>query len=120
VGAIDLYRSRAGGLDDAEIESALIVAGLAAMVVATDQGDDRIRVVDDPPFESAVDEPWAFPASVHNAAGMTSVQLGLSIDEAFVRLSAHAFASGRSLRDVADEVVARRIRLERWGDDGVG
>jgi hypothetical protein len=34
------------------------------------------------------------------------------MDEAFVRLRAHAFADGRSLREVAGDVVARRLCLE--------
>lgn len=116
VGALDLYRDRPGGLDDAEIDSALIVAGLAAMVVGAERAEDAIAF---PPaqFDTVIDEPWALPASVHHAAGMTSVQLGVSIDEALVRLSAYAFATGRALRSVADDVVTRRFRLEPWSDD---
>jgi hypothetical protein len=48
---------------------------------------------------------------------MTAVHLGLSVDEAILRLRAHAFAAGRSLRDVAADVVARRLRLESWNID---
>lgn len=47
-------------------------------------------------------------AEVHQATGMISARLGVSVDEAFVRLRAHAFAEPRRLRDV----VARRLRLE--------
>ncbi|MGB0094384.1 MAG: ANTAR domain-containing protein [Solirubrobacteraceae bacterium] len=54
-------------------------------------------------------------AEVHQATGMISVQLGVSMDEAFVRLRAHAFAAGRSLKAVAGDVVARRLRLEESG-----
>ena len=50
-------------------------------------------------------------AEVHQATGMVSAQLGVPMDEAFVRLRAHAFADRRSLRDVARDVVARRLRL---------
>ena len=51
-------------------------------------------------------------AEVHQATGMVSAQLEVPIDEAFVRLRAHAFADGRSLRDVARDVVSRRLTLE--------
>jgi AmiR/NasT family two-component response regulator len=50
-------------------------------------------------------------AEVHQATGMISVQLGVSLEEAFVRLRAHAFASGGALGDVAGEVVGRRLRF---------
>lgn len=43
---------------------------------------------------------------------MVSAQLGVSIEEAFVRLRGHAFADGRTLRDLAGEVVGRRLRLD--------
>ena len=43
---------------------------------------------------------------------MVSLQLGVSLDEAFVRLRAHAFAGERPLRAIAHDVVGRRLRLE--------
>ena len=54
-------------------------------------------------------------AEVHQATGMISLQLGVSMDEAFVRLRAHAFVAGRPLRAVAGDVVTRRLRLEESG-----
>ena len=52
-------------------------------------------------------------AEVHQATGMISVQLEVSAAEALVRLRAHAYAEGRTLRDVAADVVGRRLRLGR-------
>jgi hypothetical protein len=43
---------------------------------------------------------------------MISAQLGVSLEEAFVRLRAASFAASRQLRDVAGDVVERRLRLE--------
>jgi len=40
-------------------------------------------------------------AEVHQATGIVSVQLGVGLDEAFVRLRGHAFAEGRVLREIA-------------------
>ena len=51
-------------------------------------------------------------AEVYQAAGMISVQLGVSLEEAFVRLRAHAFAAGMPLDDIADDVVTRLLRFE--------
>jgi hypothetical protein len=52
-----------------------------------------------------------FHFAVHNAAGMVSVQEGIGVTEALIRLRAFAFGNDRLLADVADDVVARRLRL---------
>jgi hypothetical protein len=52
-----------------------------------------------------------FHFAVHNAAGMVSVQEGISVTEALIRLRAFAFSSDRLLADVAEDVLARRLRL---------
>ena len=52
-------------------------------------------------------------AEVHQACGMVSAQLEISLTEAAVRLRAHAYAEDRPLAEVAREVVARRLRLGR-------
>jgi hypothetical protein len=49
---------------------------------------------------------------------MTSVQLGIPIEDALARLRAHAFGTGRRVTDVARDVVERRLRLSASGDDG--
>ena len=57
---------------------------------------------------------------VHQATGMVIVQLGVSAAVALVRLRAYAYANDRRLRDVAGDVVARRLRFEpeeEFGDD---
>lgn len=43
---------------------------------------------------------------------MLSVQLALSLPQALLRLRAHAYSSGRSITDVCQDVVERRLRLE--------
>jgi AmiR/NasT family two-component response regulator len=43
---------------------------------------------------------------------MISVQLGSSVDEAFIRLRARAFADNQPLSELATDVVARRIRFD--------
>jgi AmiR/NasT family two-component response regulator len=42
---------------------------------------------------------------------MLTVQLGVSITEAFARLRAYAYSEDRRLADVASDIVARRLRL---------
>jgi hypothetical protein len=55
------------------------------------------------------DGSWNDRAEVHQATGMILAQLDVSAQDAFVRLRAHAFATGRPLADVARDVVARRL-----------
>lgn len=50
-------------------------------------------------------------AHVHQACGMISAQLGTDLGQALSRLRAHAWADGRSIDEVATDVVARRLRF---------
>jgi len=51
-------------------------------------------------------------AEVHQAAGMVSVQLSVSVAEARLRLRERAFAESRPLASLAADVVGRRVRFE--------
>ena len=55
---------------------------------------------------------------VHQATGMILVQLGVSAAVALVRLRAYAYAHDRPLRDVAADVVARRLRFDDHAGSG--
>lgn len=50
---------------------------------------------------------------VHQATGMVAAQLGVDVTDALLVLQAHAFATERTVRDVATDVIARRIDLAR-------
>ncbi len=106
IGVLVLYRDRPGALEVEEAARALVLADVASQVVLALQAGAPPESV----HELLAGEPphWA---EVHQATGMVSAQLGVSMDEAFVRLRAHAFADRRSLQDVARDVVARRLRL---------
>lgn len=108
VGVLAFYRDHPGALDGEELARGLVLADVASQVVLAVQAGAPADSV----HELLAGEPphWA---EVHQATGMVSAQLDVSIDEAFVRLRAHAFAERRSLRDVAGDVVARRLTLER-------
>jgi hypothetical protein len=49
---------------------------------------------------------------VHQATGMVSVQLSITMADALVRLRSHAFAAERELGEVSSDVIARRLRFE--------
>jgi hypothetical protein len=52
-------------------------------------------------------------ATVHNATGMVAAQMNVSVLDALVTLRARAFADGRTVGDVAADVVARRLRFDQ-------
>jgi hypothetical protein len=106
-GALNLYAAEPGSLTEDQHENTLVVAGLATHVIASSQLDGPIDVLVDEFSDVSTNQ-----LEIHQAAGMTSVQLGVSIAEALVRLRGHAFAEGLPLSAVAVEVVGRRLRLE--------
>ncbi|MFI6096419.1 GAF and ANTAR domain-containing protein [Lentzea sp. NPDC051213] len=106
LGALVLHRTSPGLLTPEQLSDAYVVADIVMSLVL----DELTRVHLDtevPPLD-------AMPlsrAEVHQATGMLSVQMGVSMDEALVRLRAHAFAHDLPVVDVARDIVARRLRL---------
>lgn len=106
LGALNLYRDCPGPLGGDQHADALVVAGVAARWVLEAQAGA--------PFDAVAEELEMgadFHFVVHNAAGIVSVQEGISVTEALLRLRAYAFSNERLLADVAQDVVARRLRL---------
>ena len=58
-------------------------------------------------------EPSGQRARVHQATGMVAAQINSDIATALACIRSHAFANERSIYDVADDVIARRLRLSR-------
>jgi hypothetical protein len=107
LGALDLYRDRSGPLSGEQHADALVLAGIAARwVLEVQAGASPGTVAGE--LEASAD----FHPVVHNAAGMVSVQLGISVTDALIRLRAYAFARDRLLSEVAQDVVDRKLRLE--------
>jgi hypothetical protein len=103
MGVADLYRRDASPLDvDATARAVTLsqrvarpAAERASHSARSDERDGR-------------DAP-ALRREVHQATGMILAQLGVSAEEAFAMLQAHAFARGRTVDDVARDVVHRRL-----------
>jgi hypothetical protein len=106
LGALNLYRDRPGPLSGDQHADALVVADVAARWVLEAQAGASSGAVAGE-LEAGAD----FHFVVHNAAGMVSVQEGISVTEALIWLRAFAFSSDRLLAEVAEDVVARRLRL---------
>ncbi len=117
-GALTVYLDSPGGLDRARYAIALRLTDLAFMglldlMAGVDTGVDGPGNGDADGERREVAE--LLQADVHRAAGMIMAQAEVPIDEALARLRAHAFSSGRSLSEVAADVVARRFRFEPEG-----
>lgn len=108
VGALNLYHDFPRELSRDELVDALIYADSALLLVL----DDRSGI--STPLNGGMWDghgPMLWHAEVHQAAGMASVQLGVSVLDALVRLRAHAFGQGQTLAEVARAVVERRLRF---------
>ena len=106
LGALNLYRTRPGPLDADQHANALVIADVVARWVLEAQAGAPSDTVAEQ-LEISAD----FHFVVHNAAGIVSVQQGISVTEALIRLRAFAFSSDRLLADVAQDVVEHKLRL---------
>ena len=111
VGALDVYSRQTGDLATDQVEDALVLAHLAALAVDQLDAGSTIDGVD---LSTEPAEAWAHPAVVHNATGMVSEQLHIDVHEALLRLRAVAFATERTVADVARDVVSRTLRIDSW------
>lgn len=106
IGALVLHRTSPGPLSPEQVHDAHVVADIIMSLLLDELTrlhlDAEVPLVDRMPLSRA---------EVHQATGMLSVQLGVSMDEALVRLRAHAFAHDRPVVEVARDIVARRLRL---------
>jgi GAF domain/ANTAR domain len=111
LGVLELYVEERNALGDVSVARAQQLADAvthALLSLAGASEDGLPNPGDDGSHQRAV---------VHQATGMVMVQLGVPIGDAFVRLRAHAFATGATVTEISSAIVARELRLER--DDGL-
>jgi GAF domain-containing protein len=106
LGVMDLYRAQPGDLDDARLADALLLADTACALLLDAARADGTHLDGHGPELASPTHP-----EVHQATGMIIVQLGVTAAVALTRLRAYAYAHERRLRDVAADVVARRLRF---------
>jgi hypothetical protein len=106
LGSLDLYHHRPGALDGTQTADAIIMADfITRAVIAMHANADPGELV------AEMGDPRDLRTQVHQASGMISEQLGVSIGDALVRLRAHAYAGARPIDEVARDVVARQLRF---------
>jgi hypothetical protein len=111
VGVLEMYRGQPGPLSADQLGDALVLADTAAVLLLESEdgaawpGGLLTGPGGQPPYLAL------HRAEIDQATGMLTEQLGVGIEEAFVRLRAYAYAQERRLSDVARDIVARRLRL---------
>jgi GAF domain len=113
LGVLDLYRARPGDLDHEQLADALVLADTACALLLDAAQPGRPSPDGRWPEQAALRHP-----EVHQATGMITVQLGVTAAVALIRLRAYAYAHDRRLRDVAGDVVARRLRFDSDAEGG--
>lgn len=107
LGALNLYQERPGPLSDDQHADALLMADVVARwVLDTQAGATRGSLA------AEIEAGAEFYLSVHNAAGAVSAQLGVTVAEALIRMRAYSFTHDRPLREVARDVITRKLRFD--------
>jgi hypothetical protein len=110
LGTLDVYRDTVGALTPLELAQTLAfsAAAVTALLDAEASSGDAA-----PDGTARRDDLVSGKAELYQAQGMVQVQLGVTLQEAMARLRAYAYVHDRPLDDVARDVVARRLSLER-------
>lgn len=107
IGVLTLYQDDVGPLTAEQTADSAVVAEVLARTMASIQAGST-----HPLLARELSDVSAHRAEVHQASGMTAVQLQIDVGEALVRIRAHAYATEQSVAVVAQEIVARRLRLD--------
>lgn len=106
LGVLTVYRRESGPLEAEAYADALVVADVVTRFLLTNRTSLSAQDLDGAFSDEDLN------AEVHQASGMVSVQLAVSVGDALARLRARAFADGTTLAAVARDVVSRSLRLD--------
>lgn len=106
LGVLDLYRRHPGRLSSRELTDATVLANLATVAVLEQARQDKAA------GETRLSQLAGPYQEVSIATGMLAAQLGIGLVEALARLRSRAFAEGRSVHELARDVVERKVRFD--------
>jgi len=106
-GAVDMYSEHTMTLNPAQAAQAGALAGLLGKQVLR-------RALENMGVEDHDGGPHSRRV-IHQATGMVLAQLELNPEDARLLINGHAFATGRSTREVAEDIVGKRLRFSREG-----
>ncbi|MFF1877018.1 GAF and ANTAR domain-containing protein [Leifsonia sp. NPDC058230] len=103
IGAIDMYAEAPTELDAEATGQATALAGVVARQILqqalAEAGSEYTEDVSNP-FSRRI---------IHQATGMVLAQLGVDASDARLVIQGHAFAAGRSMMEVAQDILERRL-----------
>jgi len=106
VGVLAFYRRAAGSLSAEDLALVLSVLDLTTLaLLELRDGTEEFLLG----RALAVDS--LSRRQVHQATGVLMGQFGVSVEAAFARLRAHAFADGRDIEEVANDILIGSLRL---------
>ena len=112
IGVLTLYQDTVGMLtNDQDADGSEVARMLPAFMNAI---QDRSA---EPLLAEELSDTSAHRAEVHQAAGITAIQLGITVDDALIRIRAYAYATSQTVAHISQEILAHRLEL---GDDGPG
>lgn len=104
-GSLDLHRLEPGPLSTKQMTDTLRTVDRAGELLLAAAGERLDELL----------PPTTYRMVVHQAVGMAMVQLDVNVEDAMLRLRATAYAEGRSITELAADIVARRRRLSEEG-----
>lgn len=108
-GAVDMYSSEPVGLSETQTRQ----AGAMADIVSRHVLRRALSAIGDDADESVS----AYSRRlVHQATGVVLAQIDVSADDARLVIQGHAFATGKPMMAVAQDILERRLRFVRDGD----
>jgi hypothetical protein len=111
LGALSLYRDRAGPLYGSQLSDAYLMASVIGRAILSMQAGAPQDAL-----AAELEREATFDFSVHQAAGMVAVQGSMTVGDALVALRAHAFASNTALSELAIRVVTRQYHFDPISD----
>ena len=109
IGALDLYSVAPVSLSPEQQRQTLVLSAIVSRIILRHaiSGDEL------------PDETTTFSRRlIHQATGMVLAQLGTTAEDAHLIIQARAFAENRPMREVAQDVIERRIRFAALAEPG--
>ncbi|MCP2032181.1 hypothetical protein L1277_002280 [Okibacterium sp. HSC-33S16] len=103
LGAIDLYCTAPFVLSAADSQRSKLLAAVVSRLVLR-----RAFTALEHPEPPEPSGPF-FRRTLHQATGMVLAQLNIAAEDARLVIQAHAFSTGRSVQEVAEDVLARKV-----------
>lgn len=111
LGAVDLYSVDQVSLGATDSQRATLLAAIIGRHLLRDAlaAAERGEAID------AIDANPRSRRTIHQATGVVLAQLGMSPEDALLMIQGHAFATNRTMMDVAGDIVEGRLAFRRQG-----